>query len=270
MELDVAVIGAGLFGSICAQALAAAGRSVTVFDDAQPEAGSTPAACLMRPSWLTSMGKPVVDASLELLDRLYGVQTLKFVTQPKLMSVSVYWVPPSSILGKSRERGSVKRLSRRDEGWVLHFRTGNEVDARTVVVAAGIWTSLLIPEVKQKPLAGLALLWSKAQIDAPFIRPWAPYKQIVGFNRGDGAWVGDGSAILRSNWNERVAAKVESRCDVLNVREVPQRLFGIRPYHDRKPCFIEQVKPGLWVATGGAKNGTLAAGWCAHEIVRQM
>lgn len=270
MELDVAVIGAGLFGSIAARALADAGRSVTVFDDAQPEAGSLPAACLMRPSWLTSMGKPVVDASLELLDRLYGVQTLRFVTKPKLASVLVYWVPPSSILKASFVRKhKVTRLSKRGKGWALHFRSGSEVEAQTVVVAAGIWTSLLVPEVQQKGLAGMAFLWPQGKIDQPFIRLWAPYKQVVAFNRGDGLWIGDGSAVLRQNWTEAHAEKSLVRC-ASKLEIPPKRLFGIRPYHERKPCFVEQVKPNLWVATGGAKNGTLAAGWCAHEIVSKM
>ena len=36
-----------------------------------------------------------------------------------------------------------------------------------------------------------------------------------------------------------------------------------------KPCLLEEIRPGLWVASGGAKNGMLAAGWAAHEICRR-
>jgi hypothetical protein len=37
-----------------------------------------------------------------------------------------------------------------------------------------------------------------------------------------------------------------------------------------KPCYLAEVRPQLWVATGGAKNGTLAAAWCAHELVQKL
>lgn len=265
MEFDVVIVGAGLFGSIIAKALTIAGRSVMVFDDTRPDAGSLPAACLMKPSWLTSLGKPVSDASLAILDRLYGLQTVQFRAGP--LRTKVFWVPPTAILNTASICASVLRLTKRDKGWWVYLRAGEQVSARMVVVAAGVWSSLLVPEVQQKGLAGIAFLWPGKQLDQPFIKVWAPYKQVVGFNRGDGVWVGDGSAILRQNWTEDHAGRSEKRCE-LGFDTKPKRLFGIRPYHVMKPCYLSQVKPNLWVATGGAKNGTLAAGWCAHEIVR--
>jgi len=107
---------------------------------------------------------------------------------------------------------------------------------------------------------------------------WAPYKQIVGFQRGDGFWINDGSAIMTKNWDDGFMARSWLRCreelakhrgkDAVMVD--PQVLQGIRPYTPRhKPCLLQQVQPGLWVAVGAAKNGTLLGGYCARIIQEQ-
>lgn len=264
MELDVVIVGAGLFGSILGKALSQAGRQVTLFDDRRPEAGSIPAACLIKPSWITSLGKPIYEPALAMLEALYEVQIIKFKTGP--LFTDVYWIPPKEILSLPYQKGTVRRIMRDGQGWGLII-DDKFIHTRMVVVAAGIWSSLLLPEVKQKSLAGMAFLWSQEKIDQPFIKPWAPYKQVVGFNRGDGLWIGDGSAILRQNWTEEYAQKSYLRCAGFSSIP-PKRLFGIRPYHENKQGLLKEVKPNLWVASGGAKNGTLAAGWCAYEIVR--
>jgi glycine/D-amino acid oxidase-like deaminating enzyme len=144
-------------------------------------------------------------------------------------------------------------------------------EARTVVVAAGIWTELLLPEVKQRGLAGMAFLWPGEKIEVPFVRPWAPFKQIVAFNREDGLWAGDGTSIVWKNWSVKHEEATWRRCtSAVGVEAEPARIFGVRPYHSMKPCYLGEVRPRLWVATGGAKNGTLAAGWCAHELVEKL
>lgn len=267
---DVAVVGAGLFGSIIAKALRGLGKSVVVFDARYPEAGSKPAACLMKPGWFSALGKAVYDPALATLERLYGLQELQFRVSTGV-KVKVFWVSPAKILSEPHEVGPV-RLLRRGKHWV--FGADDQFEARMVVVAAGIWTSLLVPEVQQKGQAGVAFLWPQETIEQPFVKVWAPYKQIVGFNRGDGLWISDGTAILRRNWTGAREEQCLNRC----VRAVgqdldhspPVRLFGIRPYHAMKPCYLAEVRPQLWVATGGAKNGTLAAAWCAHELVRKL
>ncbi len=267
---DAAVVGAGIFGSIIAHALRQDGHRVVMFDDARPEAGSRPAACLMKPSWFSSLGKEVYNPALAKLDDLYTIRELKF--KVSLVSHNISWIPPSAIL-KNRDvvRRRVNRMEHNGKRWWLD--AGEAYSARVVIVAAGIWTQLLIPEVKQRGLAGMAFLWPQERIEVPFVRVWAPYRQLVAFNRGDGLWVGDGSAILKANWTELHAERSYNRCIDALGREllgVPKQLFGIRPYHERKPCYLAEVRPRLWVATGGAKNGTLAAGWCAHELSQRL
>ena len=280
MNHDAIVIGAGLFGSIIAAELRSRDLNVLVIDDMWPGSGSKPAACLMKPSWYAGLGEDVAKPALELLDRLYGVHQIKF--KVSLTSANVFWVAPSDILPRTMPwYGSVGHVEAVPGGWQVTAAPlggGTEdlvCSAPLLVVAAGIWT----PQLAQvdgglKAQAGMAFLWPNMQLDQPFIDPWAPYRQLVAFNRGDGLWVGDGSAIKEENWNQARTDMVYERCaravgrlgfgDVENGRAVG--IFGIRPYSAMKPCYLKEEQPGLWVATGGAKNGTMAAGWCAHQI----
>lgn len=283
--MRVIVVGAGLFGSIIAAELSRLGHELLLIDSQEPDAGSNAAACLMRPSWLGSMGDKAVPA-LETLDRLYGLQTVRFRLRPSALHSDVHWIPPSSILGKATViRGKVSSIERhgpeewcvthcdtRDQGWLTR-----RTFADRVIVAAGVWTGPILGyralTERTVPQAGRAFLFEHAEIAEPFIKIWAPYKQIVAFNRGDGAWIGDGAAIIAKNWNDDVSRRNAERlvqgADDAGILPVtgPKHLFGLRPYvKDAKPLFMEQVNPGLWAVTGGAKNGTIAAGWAARHI----
>ena len=270
--LDAIVVGAGLFGSIITAKLRSEGREVMLLDGEAGFAGSGPAACLMKPSWFSSLGKDVYEPALRVLDDLYVVEEVEFqLRAAKGLNVkrgSVNWVPHAKIL----EPGRYKRA------WITRVAPGRVhtqrecYEAPLVVVAAGIWTEELLPQFKQQAQKGIAFLYRNSSIALPFIQPWAPYKQLVAFNRGDGLWVGDGTAIKAENWTTEREEHSLQRCrDAVGNRmnEEPEMLIGIRPYaKGHKPCLLEEVQPGLWVASGGAKNGTLAAGYCAYVISR--
>lgn len=280
MQYDAIVVGAGLFGSIITAELRKRDLSVLVIDDHRPTSGSKPAACLMKPSWYAGLGEDVARPSLELLERHYGVHSISF--KVSLAKANVLWCEPAVILGATQPwYGSVSHVEAVPGGWQVRAAPlGADQEelvcsARLVVVAAGIWTPHLVPvDGGLKGQAGLAFLWPGLELEQPFIDPWAPYRQLVAFNRGDGLWVGDGSAIKEENWNQARTDMIFDRCskaiardecdDVQNGRAIG--LYGVRPYSAMKPCYLKEEEPGLWVATGGAKNGTIAAGWCAHQI----
>ena len=265
---DFIVVGGGLFGSVAARVLRVSGAKVLMLDAAHKEAGSGPAACLMKPSWFSSLGKEVYKPSLELVDRLYGVQDLSF--KVLMGHATVHWCDPAKILAEPKQQATVRRIVVAQKHWQVETNK-EEYSARHVVLAAGIWTPMLTPvEGGLVGQAGLACLWAKAKLDIPFVRVWAPYRQITAFNRGDGVWCGDSTAIRAQNWTEKHASAVEQRCSNAVGLTKPQRLFGIRPYSAMKPCYLKEARPGLWVATGGAKNGTIAAGWCAHKILEAV
>lgn len=269
--LDAVVVGGGLFGQIIAAKLRAEGRTVRVLDRAEAEAGSKPAACLMKPSWLGSLSREQLDASLGTLDALYGVHDFSFQLRPTRAMATVHWCDPATILAPPVDRENVVAVR---PGQVETER-GEIISARLVVVAAGIWVQELLSQYPQQAQAGAAFLWRGAHLAQPFISPWAPYRQLVAFNRGDGLWAGDGTSIKRDNWSVEREVQSAQRVtgallEVPGIKAPPERLFGIRPYaKGHKPCLLEEVAPGLWVASGGAKNGTAAAGWAAYEIARR-
>ena len=271
MMLDAIIVGAGLFGQVIAAAMRKQGREVLVLDSAKKEAGSKPAACIMRPGWYKSLGDDVSQTGMELLDSIYGIKGISFefrgkkVTQPN----TVYWIPPKKILSGKKTKTEVLGVQK---GGVMV--EDGLIPARLVVVAAGIWTEKLLPQYKQRGQKGVALLWRNEKIEQPFIQPYAPYKQLMVFNRGDGLWAGDGTAIMTEHWTEaRVEAMKNRAWEHIGgkAREIePSILLGVRPYPGKKypnPCIVEEVEPGLWVATGGAKNGTILAGYAAHRIL---
>lgn len=267
MSYDVIVIGAGLFGSTVAAAFRKEKRKVLVLDDDRPHSGSKPAACLLKPSWFHSLGNAVYEPALAMLDDLYHVRDLRFWVGVKY--TTVHWCDPKKILIGADKKAKVAAIKKAERGWVV--LADQEYAARLVVVAAGTWTGeLLALSGTHYGQAGLACLWPDKKIARPFVRVWAPYRQITAFDRGDGVWVGDSSAIRASNWTPKHAQEVEQRCAAaVKFQTNPKRLFGIRPYADMKPCYLKEEQPGLWAATGGAKNGTLAAGWCASELLRR-
>lgn len=272
---DIVVIGAGLFGQIIAKELMESkGQQVILVDAGHKNAGSKPAACLMKPSWFSSLGKDVYDPALALLDRLYGVQELKFKLGPTKVG-GVMWVNPRHVLSLPVFKAKVTYIIPGYAGWTVCTDEGF-IDCKKVIIAAGVWTNSLIQVENLKGQAGAAFTWSlpKGEDFEPFIRPWAPYKQLVGFKRGPRElWVGDGTSIKMENWTGERTTMCRSRCAKAVDKPIAETktLYGIRPYvKDAKPCYLKMEHSGLWVATGGAKNGTLAAAWCAHTISETM
>lgn len=277
---DAIVIGAGLFGQVIAAQLRSLGMETMLVDNAEPKAGSLPSASLMKPSWFANMGAQYTDPALKLLDRIYGVHELKFKVGPAKIG-GVMWCDPRQIMVPEAvladvawvDRGVVSLRERGDPQRQPRYQTERRVihKAKLIVVAAGVWSSKLLPVPGLTGKMGAAVRYKDTQIGEPFIRPWAPYKQLVAFNLGPDLWVGDGSAIKPENWTEERQAKTVERCSILGHRPGSRILIGTRPYVPKKylngqPCYLEEREPWLWIATGGAKNGTIAAGWCAHEI----
>lgn len=220
----------------------------------------------MKPSWLSKMGKANVDKSFAVLDRLYGLKTVELWVGP--VKVAAQWVNPDVVMadGPDRQFGKVIEVG---SGYVKLSEPGHfTLRARHVIVAAGAWTSHLIPSVKVVGKVGVSVRLDQPPADNR-IDPWAPYKQLVRFAAEGFAWAGDGTAILDKNWTpdrlQQSANRIFKFAGLGEVRE------GIRPYVDTPdPAALEEVLPGLWSLTGGGKNGTAAAGWAAAQLVERL
>jgi glycine/D-amino acid oxidase-like deaminating enzyme len=283
---DTIVIGSGLFGSLITRGLRSIGQNVLLVNAYKPEAGSPPAACLINPSWSKKIETPKVDAAMTWLQKRFIIHNLPFreTTQSgKQKETRSWFIEPKDMLLEPDVDARVTVLTK-DPGTGNHVVLGGTPQtefvarARQVVVAAGVWSQKLLPnnDLAITGKAGCAFLYPEwVGPGFNFMSYWAPYKQIVGFQRGDGFWVNDGSAIKSENWTaghtlaslERCEAELWNRHRELSGKAPRAKvLYGIRPYTKAKPCLCEEVAPGLWVAVGAAKNGTLLGGYCAQLI----
>lgn len=268
------VIGAGLFGSIITKELRSQGIDVVVIDDRREGSGSKPAACLMKPSWFSSLGSEFYTPALDTLDRLYGLQDIQFGI------VKVKWIPPKQILIPPDVVGEVIEIVRGDKGWGVRTKnTGVYFTARHLILAAGIWCNDLLHKINGVGYVpglatrqGIAWITPYHEIPKAFISPWAPYKQIVAFNREPGkGWISDGTAVKELTAS-RMSMSLERCKRALGDSEIKfDGIMGNRPYTPQaKPCYFWRGPDGLWVVTGGAKNGTIAAGWAAYQLGRAI
>lgn len=278
--VDVIVVGGGIFGRTITKHLHDLGHDVACIDAMKQFSGSWPSACLMKPSWFAGLGKGIYEPALMTLDAAWGLHDLDFTvgfgTKRGLFQTTVHWVDRAKVFAAEEQEwmhwGEV--LSVHEDGHVV-VRQANEIhemEARHIVVAAGVWTKHLQDVPGLHAQFGAACLWS-GQLESNFIKPWAPYRQLVAFNIDDrSTWTGDGSAIVEHRWRPECEDKIVARCrSAVNGGGMPEVRVGMRPYiRGVKHALLERRSPKVWVATGGAKNGTLGAGWCAHRLGRAL
>jgi len=274
---DVIIIGAGLFGQAIGNELIRLGREVVFIDDERPEAGSAPSGMLTKPGWYQSMGRKVYEPALENLQINYSLQECQFdlgiSKHGKVKVGGVYYVSPKDVLRNPHEKATVQSVG--TDGQV--HTMGATLKAKLVIVAAGVWANQLVPVPKMQGKKGVSFFFKvpKDLETTDIIRLWAPYKHLVLHRRSPTeVWTGDGTAILPENWkDERVAeclARIYKHTGL--PKDLPVKaIMGIRPYVPKaRPCYVEQISPNVWIATGGAKNGLIAAGWAAWKIGQEV
>ena len=275
--VDSVIIGGGIIGRTIFEAMKAEGRKCLLIDNKNPMAGSLASGGHFKPSWAASMKPQEYEDSAELLDNLFGIKTEKFKMRPTGVRVSVSRIDMDQVNGMDGHTyGTVTGITSGARPTVSYtLLEGNlkrEIRCRTVVVAAGVWCDRLLDldrpiSVKQ----GVSFRF-RGTVKTPFIKPWAPYKQIVAHqqNRRE-IWVGDGSAILEKNWTRTRTKECEDRCQhALKFKNgAIKTILGFRPYcnTDKAPCLCKHVQKNVWVATGAGKLGTIAAGWAAKLIM---
>jgi glycine/D-amino acid oxidase-like deaminating enzyme len=276
---DVIVVGGGVTGTTIANQMARHGRSVLLFDDGRIGSGTLASGFLMRRSW---SGGADFDKVLEVMAPFSSVEEFSFTIWPTRASVTVHRVVPKLRLDVTVVRERVSSIGGTGgDRWVAvsHDRVGTSkceskfYQARTLVIATGSWANQLLEQdamgIDLVTKVGCSFTWSSALVHGNFIRPWAPFKQVVAYTRRDGVtWAGDGSAILERNWGvpnvEACAARV---CEqVGKPREHGTVTVGRRPVVKGKKWYCEELSPSLWVATGGGKIGTTAAALSAMKV----
>lgn len=268
--MKVGIVGGGIFGCVIAKALSEH-CDVTVFDCRKKEAASKCSGFLMKPSWFDGLGKKITKPGLDTLSSLYKLQEIKFKVGP--LRTLVYRVAKDRVLGWDPLNVIQQKVIGIKENWIK-TEDDNERHFDAVILAAGIWTNRFFPKFGVTGKKGISFEW-KGEVKRPFIRPWAPYKQVVVFNvpeEPNQVWGGDGSAIKPDNWTEereKDCLKRVSKAAELEPEEAKQNV-GIRPFVEGKTHILEKVGKRYWVATGGGKNGTILAGYVAHRLVEEL
>lgn len=274
---DVIIIGNGLFGSIAATYARHRGHNVTVVSDMQPLAASKASGCVLAPSWLTSLAAGDVDLGMGLLRDLYDVQDVAFESRMGI-SFKAQRIDPDSIMVKPDVMAKVDTV--RNGSVVL---ANGDVLKGLVYVAAGIWAGELVEMPKIRGLYGASVRF-QAHLPTPKINVYAPYKQSVGFqlNKKE-VWFGDGTALVQKTWESTADGRIDNTVNrglhMLGEREVKVRkeaglrlrvVVGARPYVEgHKAGYFDRVSPHTWVATGGAKNGTVLAAVHAARFIAE-
>lgn len=269
--MDTLIVGAGLFGQVIAKKLRQEGHRVTVFDRREPEAGSPPSGGHLKPSWLSFLNKAEMERSFETLDNLYQISTLK--CQFLLKTVDIMRVDVEAVLSDGPV--VVANVTAVGDGWVDYRVDSGRINRQkgVVVVAAGVWSAQLLPQLAGELAAKKGVSWTfqgVPKVPENAIIPWAPYKQVVRTVHGPSTvWMGDGSAILASNWSQEREATIRQRIfnHVQFDFETLQPRFGLRPYMSDG---FRKLGKKLWVATGGGKSGMCLAGVYANRLADEL
>ena len=274
-EVEFAIIGNGIFGATIAAKLRQQGISVVTIDSQEPEAASPCAACLIKPSWIAGLGKENCAIGLDTLGELYPIKELNFDTP--VGNAAVKWVDPKDILVPPTFREKVLRITITPYGYEINMH----IIAKNLIIAAGVWTNEVLWKFTSFQIKTLAARTGSSftipgKRVLPYIKPFRPFRQLTRFMVDeDLAWVGDSEGYI--NYTKSQLEKSRQRCAAF-VNDLPSKLLartGHRPYTSKeemenKPCYLQRPFDDLWVVTGGAKNGTIAAGWAAHQIAKTL
>lgn len=274
---DAIVVGAGIIGSTISKALELQGMDVLLLDDNMPFSGTVPSGGHLKPSWFGGMKKTEYEPAMELLAEVWGLIEQQFIIYPNRKKETVFRVDTDNVIKTPYTRAKVWGVLVDEAEPIVRYMTPlnnrmTEEPCRFLVVAAGIWTNLLFTDIAVTAKQGVSFRLP-GTLKSPFIKPWAPYKQVVAHQQGDGEiWAGDGTAILPTNWKDEQTAKCLLRCNNATGRLESQpikTLVGYRPYCKTggEPCLIQQVGPRAWAVTGSGKLGTIAAGWSALRML---
>lgn len=276
---DIIVVGAGVFGCVAARAFIEAGRDVMVFDDRRPMNGSAPSGFLMKPSWINMMPTQDKKESFALLDRLYGVDNIELTLWPLKKKVTATHVERHRILNDPKVPVTELRVGEvQNSGVVVEDPEGQPVSysAKKVIVAAGVWCNELVNVPGLYGKRGVSFVFP-GEIEA-FIKPWAPYKQVVAHKHDIPGffWAGDGTALRTENWTqerEEITADRVANAVKRNKSEAT-RQHGIRPFvpdvTNKVPCYLHKHDENVWVLTGGGKNGLVASAWAANQLLKVL
>ena len=272
---ELTVIGAGILGATVAKYFREKGVDVLLIDAGLPMNGTAPSGGHLKPSWFGSMSKEEYQPSMELLNDVWGLDETQFTVWPGLMSTTVFRVDTDQVKAYPYMKDTVRSIDLKDKFPIVRT-TKKNFQTKNLVICTGHWADQLFPHLKIQAKQGVSFRF-KGVLKKSFIKPWAPYKQVVAHQQDiKEIWVGDGSAILEKNWTEERTAQCLERCTrgLSPNHSLIRSITGIRPYCDSvskvDPCFYKKMGRNTWLATGAGKSGTISAGWVLKNLIEEL
>jgi hypothetical protein len=272
---DAIVIGNGVVGASIAGMFRLQGRDTLVLDSHRPLSGTGPCGGSVKPSPLTGLPKDEEKPMLDTLDTLFGLTKETFQIHPSgdILKRDVWRIGMDRVYGSPHEEVDDSWIRERTGFPTVHYiKHGIEImeTCRLLVVAAGMGTMRLIPEIQLTAKHGVSFRFS-GQVEHPFVQTWAPYKQVTVHNiTPTEIWAADGSALKPENWTDErtIQSKLRIQAAMGRTDGPTQIREGLRSFDlsGRKPCLLAQVNERIWVAVGAGKFGCIAAGWAANEM----
>ncbi len=273
--LDCVIIGGGVIGATISKSFTKQGIDHVILDCRKEMAGTTPSGGHLKMSWL-GMKEQEYTPLLHHLDNIWGLCEDEFVVYPSKKKEKVYRLDTDLVTNyyqcANEEVINIEQVN----NYPTVITAQTRYRCRMLIVAAGVWSKDLLSKHTNKlrdlkAKQGVSFRFS-GKID-PFIKPWAPYKQITCHQQSlNEVWIGDGTAILAKNWTQEIVDRCRSRCtQELPNLEYSKELQGYRPVltpvNINEPCFMDRITQRVWIVTGASKKGTIAAAWAADKLV---
>ena len=260
------IVGGGLAGSLLAREATARGLECRVFDRGEEEAASPAADNLFCREWASAVGgEGRYTLGEELLGRHFTPRRLLFEGVGG-REKTLLWIPPSETRWDRTERRAVTALTSR--GLVLD---NVEEVAGAVVVAAGAWSSELIPDVRVRVGKGHGIFYAGEPVSNRWAL-WAPYRQSYLYRWADGETrFSDGTSV--ANYGPEHLERGLRHAGELGAAGAPLRvLYGRRPFFVKgpPPGTPRRVRDGLWLLTGGARSGLAGYAAGAAELLGEI
>lgn len=289
---DVAVVGAGFWGSAVARLARERGATVELIDDGNRLGASRNASGYLREDWLHSetvtkhfpdwaLGKRLEEGLTWAVRQGAKAVTEQFHNVPRGTTRNrdgLYMMSdPYSVMDEPTVHGKVERLERHGKlgCWLVHVEGREPITASYVVLAAGAWTPGLLkasglPPLSVAPLIGRALLCSDVEGAPDGVATYMlrPYRDV-----SVRTWT-DGSLRIGETL-ERYELRPKALGDLVAVMQafypsarIKQVLEGWRP--ECVEPTVRQIAPGCVAAVGGGRVGLLLAWPAANEAFRQL
>lgn len=281
-NLDVIIVGSGLFGSVTAKYLASKGKKVLVLDSKEHLGASKCALGVWREGWEEKV-KEKTAISIPILDDLYGVDEIPFFDFDSEKEIDLKWVDCRKILKKEpyKMKATVVEV---ENNKVFVGKERLEIKAKMVVLCAGVWVDKILSN------SGYKILYVESHwganmevglnIDCNRILTWAPYKQSVILKLDEENFLfSDGVKVKEPKANDLRVKKVSERCQLhlnqivgstISNDKITAVREGLRPFLPKGVDHFNKHDKQLFSATGGGKNSLILSGWIAHKVFEEL